>query len=219
MPPSDEEFDRLYPSRIRRHSALHWTAADVATTAAKLLVTKPGTKVLDIGCGPGKFCLVGATETQGHFTGIEQRRELVAAARRAVLRLGLTNVTILRGNILDFSFEPYEAFYLYNPFEENLSASQRIDATIPLSPAHFKKYAQYVAAELGKKPFGTRVVTYAGYADEIPDCYDCESTFFDDDLKLWIKRRDYDPALTQLSLRSSRSYRGSAGWEPPRQLG
>ena len=31
---------------------------------------------------------------------------------------------------------------------------------------------------------GTRVVTYAGYADEIPACYDCELSLFRDELKL-----------------------------------
>lgn len=219
MTQSDESLDRLFPPRIRRHSALHWTPVKVAAEAAKLLVQNPGARVLDIGCGCGKFCLVGARETDGHFTGIEQRRELVAAARRAALRLGLTNVAFLRGNVLDFSFEPYQAFYLYNPFEENFSAGHRIDATVPLSLTLFKKYARHVAAELGQKPLGTRIVTYAGYADEVPSCYECESTACDDDLKLWIKRREYDPVLERLALTHSRSYRGSAGWEPPRQLG
>ena len=68
----------------------------------------------------------------------------------------------------------------------------------------------------GLRPLGTRVVTYAGYADDIPACYDCETTRFAEDLKLWIKRRDYDPAIERLGLRTSRSYRGNAGWHSPR---
>lgn len=219
MEQTDEAYDALYPSRIRRHSALHWTPVAVAAEAARLLVTVPGTKVLDIGCGPGKFCLVGASTTAGHFTGIEQRRDLVAAARRAVAQLGLRNVTILRGNVLDFSFENYDAFYLYNPFEENFAAAHRIDAKVPLSLNLWKKYVRHIAAELGAKADGTRIVTYAGYADEIPRCYDCEAAFFADELKLWVKKRSYDPVLEQLGLGISRSYHGAAGWSPPRRLG
>ena len=219
MEQPEEAYDGLYPPRIRRHSALHWTPVAVAAEAARLLVTTRGTKILDVGCGPGKFCLIGATQTDGEFTGVEQRKDLVAAARRAVAALSLRNVTILRGNVLDLSFEPYDAFYLYNPFEENSDAGHRIDAKVPLSMHLLKKYACHVAHELGLKPMGTRVVTYAGYADEIPGCYDCVSTAFDDDLKLWIKIREYDATLDRLGLATSRSYRGSAGWVPPRRSG
>ncbi len=218
MDDADEEFDLIFPVRIRKHSSLHWTPKDVAIAAARLLVTAPGTRVLDIGCGPGKFCLVGATLGNGHFTGIEQRKDLVAAARRAAKKLGVTNVRFLRGNVRELSFADYDAFYLYNPFAENI-AGHRIDATVPLSVSLFKSYIRYVAAQLGGRPLGTRVVTYAGYADEIPSCYDCEATYFDDELKLWVKNRAYDNALDQPGLAPARSYRGAAAWEPPRELG
>jgi hypothetical protein len=187
----------------------------VATEAARLLVRAPGTRVLDVGCGPGKFCLVGASTTSGYFTGIEQRKDLVAAARRTAARLAMNNVTILRGNVLDTRFSDYEAFYLYNPFAENI-AGHSIDHAVPLTIALFKRYTRHVADQLGAMPSGTRVVTYAGYADEIPGCYDCEATYFDDELKLWVKKRQHDPALEQLGLRAARSYRGASGWESPR---
>jgi len=65
-------------------------------------------------------------------------------------------------------------------------------------------------------PPGTRIVTYAGYADEIPACYDCELALFRDELKLWVKRREYDPDIEHLGLCISCSYRGPIGWAPPR---
>ncbi len=213
----DLKFDQLYPARIRKISALHLTPVRVAKEAARLLVTAPGTRVLDLGCGPGKFCLVAATLSAGHFTGIEQRADLALAAREAVASLGLTKVEIIHGNLIDLAFENYESFYLYNPFEENMLRNRRIDTAVPLSPLLFKKYNQHVATQLGQKPIGTRVVTYAGYADEIPSCYDCESALFRDELKLWIKRREYDPALEQLGLHSSRSYRGPVGRVEPKR--
>ena len=222
----DEKFDLIYPQQIRKLSSLFWTPVAVAAEAAKLLVTdwacraeglaKAGTRVLDIGCGPGKFCLVGASLTDGRFTGVEQRSDLVVAARQAADDLGLTNVEFIHGNVLEVDFAEYDAFYLFNPFEENMHSGHTIDSAVRLSPALFKRYTSHVAAQLGARPIGTRVVTYAGYADDIPACYSCESALFDDDLKLWIKQRDYEPDIERLGLNVSRSYRGTIGWRPPR---
>ncbi|MDQ6622310.1 MAG: class I SAM-dependent methyltransferase [Verrucomicrobiota bacterium] len=207
----DEKFDQAFRPRIRRLSSLFWTPVAIAAKAAELLVPAPGTRVLDIGSGPGKFCLIGATLTEGHFTGVEQRLELVAAAREAARALGVSNVEFVHANVTEIHFAEYDSFYLFNPFEENL-LGHKIDSAIPLTAQLFKKYTRHVAAQLGARPIGTRVVTYAGYADEVPSCYECEAAHFDDDLKLWIKRREFDPALERLGLRASRSYRGSNGW-------
>ncbi len=215
----DEKFDQIYPERIRRLSPLQWTPVRIAAEAAKFLVTAPGTRVLDIGCGPGKFCLVAAALSGGHFTGVEQRPDLAAAAREVATALRLSNVEIVQGNITDIAFADYDAFYLFNPFEENMFRGYKIDSAVPLSPELFEKYTRHVAAELGKRPIGTRVVTYSGYADEIPSCYDCETALFHDDLKLWIKHREHDPALERLGLGVSRSHRSSAGWIGPRRRG
>lgn len=211
----DEKFDQIYPPEIRTLSPIFWTPVAVAAEAARLLVTAPKTRVLDVGCGPGKFCLIAARLTDGHFTGVEQRPELVAAARAAMGSLQVTGVEFLQANIVDIAFADYAAFYIFNPFEENMHG-HKIDSAIPLSTALFKRYTDHVSEQLGALPHGTRVVTYMGYADDIPACYDCEQTFFSDDLKLWIKRREHDPAIERLGLRPARSYRGSQGWAPPR---
>lgn len=211
----DEKFDQIYPPELRQLSAIFWTPVAVAVEAARLLVTAPGTRALDVGCGPGKFCLVAARLTDGRFTGIEQRPELIAAARAAMAVLQVTGIEFLQGNIVDIAFSDYDAFYIFNPFEENRHG-HKIDSAIPLSTALFKRYTDYVADQLGARPLGTRVVTYMGYSDDVPACYDCEQAFFGDDLKLWIKRREHDSAIERLGLRASRSYRGSQGWAPPR---
>ncbi len=211
----DEKFDRIFPPKLRKLSSLFWTPVAVATEAAKFLATAPGVRVLDIGCGPGKFCLVAGAFSDAHFTGIEQRAELVAAAKKAAAKLSLTSVEFLHVNMMDIDFGNYDTFYLFNPFEENMHG-HNIDSAVPLSQALFKKYTDYVSEQLGARPIGTRVVTYAGYADDIPSCYDCESALFGDDLKFWIKNRAHDPALERLSLKTSRSYRGSQGWRSPR---
>jgi SAM-dependent methyltransferase len=223
----DEKFDLIYPAQIREVSSTFWTPVAVAAEAAKLLVTAPAcsavgsakarTRVLDIGCGPGKFCLVAASLTDGRFTGVEQRSDLVAAGRQAANDLGITNVEFVQGNVLDVAFADYDAFYLFNPFEENLLNGHKIDRAVPLSPELFKKYTSHVSVQLGGKPIGTRVVTYMGYADDIPACYNCEEALFGDDLKLWIKQREYEPDIERLGLTVSRSHRGSNGWTSPRR--
>ena len=213
----DEKFDLIYPRQIREFSSLHWTPVAVAAEAAKLLVQAPGLRVLDIGCGPGKFSLVAASLTDGRFTGIEHRSDLVAAGRQAAADLGITNVEFVQGNVLDVAFADYDAFYLFNPFEENLLHGHKIDRLVPLSPELFKRYTNHVSAQLGVRPIGTRVVTYMGYADDIPACYSCEEALFGDDLKLWIKQRECEPDIERLGLNVSRSHRGSSGWAPPRR--
>jgi SAM-dependent methyltransferase len=213
----DEKFDLTYPRKIRELSSLHWTPVAVAAEAAKMLVTAPGIRVLDIGSGAGKFCLVGASVTGGRFTGVEQRSDLIAAARRAAADLKLPDVEFIQSNVMDVDFAEYDAFYLFNPFEENMHYGHKIDSAVRLSPTLFKTYTSHVATQLGARPIGTRVVTYAGYADDIPSCYYCETTLFGDDLKLWIKRREHDSALEGLNLQVSRSRRGSNGWTPPQR--
>ena len=212
----DEKFDQVFAPHVRQLSPIFWTPVAVATEAARLLVTQPATRVLDVGCGAGKFCLIAATVTDGHFTGIEQRAELVSAAHDAAAQLGSGGVDFLHANVMDVAFAGYDAFYIFNPFEEHLHG-HKIDKAVALSPELFRRYTRYVSDQLGTRPLGTRVVTYMGYADDIPACYDCEAAFFDDDLKLWVKNREYDADAERLGLRASRSYRGSQGWAAPRR--
>ncbi len=59
----DEEFNSIYPDDIRELSDKHWTPVAVAKTAATYLVNRPGVKVLDIGSGVRKFCVIGTAIT------------------------------------------------------------------------------------------------------------------------------------------------------------
>jgi len=189
----DECFDQIYPPKVRELSWRHWTPVSVVVEAAKLLVTGPETRVLDIGCGPGKFCLVAAALTNASFTGIEQRGDLVAIARRTAFKHGLTNVDIIHGNVTDLSFASFDVFYLFNPFEENMFPPQKIDSSVPLSRNLYERYTQYVANQLEQRPVGTRVVTYAGSDLEVPASYECQQRLLACELKLWIKTRECAP--------------------------
>lgn len=199
MPPSfgtdvlhtseDEAFNRVYPLKIQNQSADHWTPVQIARKAARWLVTKPGTRVLDIGSGPGKFCAVGATTTTGYFTGVEQRAHLAAIAGDMIRDQGIARVEFIHGNITGIRFSDYDAFYIYNPFQENILPSLRIDSRVEMAESLYLEYTGYVEAQLTQAPLGTRVVTYVGECEEIPACYDCDREAFGGYLKLWIKTR------------------------------
>jgi len=184
----DREFDMIYPEKVQRRSQIHWSPIHVAQYASRFLVTAPCTRVLDIGCGPGKFCAIGASVTEGFFTGVEQRDNLVRAARKMILSYGLLNVEIIHANIKDICFQNFDAFYLFNPFQENLWKLFRIDALVEVKPQLYLEYSRYVAHELAQCPDGTRVVTYWGDGDEIPACYKCVETAFGNHLQMWIKQ-------------------------------
>lgn len=165
----DGEFDLIYPPEVRAASQRHWTPASIASRAAKFLVTKPGTRVLDIGCGPGKFCIVGALSTPGHFTGVDQRQRLVQVARMALSRAKITNARFIQANIMEVDFSLYDAFYLFNPFAENLLAFDKIDDSVQLSSELYRHYTDYVARQLAVAPLGTRLATY--WNTEVPVGY------------------------------------------------
>ena len=65
----DENFDRVFPPKIRKLSALHWTQVRVAAGAAQLLVTAPRTRVLAVCRGAARAWLVAAPRTGGPLTG------------------------------------------------------------------------------------------------------------------------------------------------------
>ena len=186
----DDRFDQIFPAGLRKLSSVFWTPLAIAAHAAKLLVNRPGTRVLDIGCGVGKFCLIGAALTDGYFTGVEHRRYLAKAAKDVVVKHGVTNVEIIQANITEHSFSKYDAFYLFNPFEGNVINGLKINGALPRSANLFVESVRYVATELAARPLGTRVITYAGLTLEVPRCYQCEQTAFGGRLKLWIKDRE-----------------------------
>ncbi len=59
--------------------------------SAKLLINRPGLRVLDIGCGWGGLALYLAAETGAQVTGITLSEEQVKAARERAERAGLTH--------------------------------------------------------------------------------------------------------------------------------
>jgi len=198
----DEQLDRLYPSSIQELSKAHWTPIKIARLASAFLVSEPGTRVLDIGCGPGKFCLVGALTTSGHFTGVEQRQRLYQLARTTLETANVPNVEIVHANITEIEFCRFDAFYLFNPFEEHLESLLQIDHSIPLQLELYDTYTEHVARQLALAPLGTRVVTYCGACEEIPLGYDCVGPVSSRALKFWVKTKKHPVNQKELTART-----------------
>lgn len=183
----DEEFDTMYSKAFKEISEFHFTPVKVAQVAAQFLVNKPGARVLDIGSGAGKFCMVGAACTQGKFTGIEQRKNLHQLAKKLSRRYQLANIENIHSNIIDIDFEAFDAIYYFNAFYENIIQNCAIDQEVILDKTFYNLYTQYMREQLNKMPIGTRLATYFSFMDEVPACFKVQATDFDLKLKLWEK--------------------------------
>ena len=185
----DVEFDHIYPEDLRETAEIHFTPVEVSKIAAQYLVEKPGARILDIGSGTGKFCMVGSVCTDGYFTGVEQRGNLCNLADRISSHYQLANVEFIHANITEIRFKDYDAFYLFNPFYENICMSGAIDDTIELDRQLYNDYCLYVRRQLDEMPAGTKLATYFSYLDEVPLSYQVQSTGMDGKLKMWEKMR------------------------------
>lgn len=185
---SDDEFDAIYTRRIREVSKIHFTPVDVAKTASRFLVGKPGVKVLDVGSGAGKFCMIGAACTQGFFTGVEQRESFYQLSELLSGYYRLRNTTFIHSNIMEIEFRQFDAIYFFNSFYENILQNNPIDGSVKLDKTLYPVYAQYMREQLNKMPVGTRLATYFSYMCEVPDSFKIQAMGFDGKLKLWEKR-------------------------------
>lgn len=185
---SDEQFNQLYPSSIQTLSRRHWTSLSVARKAAGFLAAENNKKILDIGSGVGKFCLVAAhCKPRASYVGVEQRRNLITHAQRAQMILRLENVSFVHGNFTQLDFRNYDHFYFYNSFYENLAGTDKIDESIDYSGELYHYYNRYLFSQLELKPAGTRLATFHSLEDEIPPGYHIVGTEMNGLLKFWIK--------------------------------
>jgi predicted RNA methylase len=185
----DKIFDKyVYPEKIQKISSVHWTPISIAMKASDLLVKNEMDRVLDIGSGAGKFCVIGALYTKGTFHGVEQRRVLHIISKKLIKEFEVTNVKFIHSNIDRIKFSDYNAFYFFNPFEENIYTKNRIDDNVLLSFSKYMQYTIYVRNEFEKLPINTRIVTYCSDHEMIPSGYIQQYQNSNDRLSLWVKK-------------------------------
>ncbi|MGA9520860.1 MAG: methyltransferase domain-containing protein [Myxococcaceae bacterium] len=165
---TDDEFDlEVFPDWAQAASRVHWTPVTVSRFTARLLTAHGAKRILDVGSGVGKFCLVGALTSPGVFLGIEQRPHFIQVARQAAARLGVDRCTFTLGNMTALDWSEFDAYYLYNPFAEHRMALP-IDNTIQRSVRRYRKYVRFVEEQLAKVPAGILLATYHGFGGTPP---------------------------------------------------
>ena len=184
---SDAAFDNLFPIHIQKLSAIHWTPINVAITAARFLTRQPNARVIDIGAGVGKFCITGSFFTNGHFTGIEQRKNFVTIGRKVIKQFGLNKVELLDGNFTEIDLSQFNGIYFYNSFHENIVLADSLDEQVDRSSELYNLYTQHLLTQLKQMPVGTRLAPYWLSITEIPACYKMYESHYSNLLKLWIK--------------------------------
>lgn len=194
----DAQFDQLFTLETRSVSFRHWTPVSVASRAACLLTEAGATEILDVGSGPGKVCLVGALRTSARFTGVEQRRRLVEEAHIAAIELGADRVRFVHANFVEFDCAPFDGFYFYNPFQEQLEEDDLcpIDETVKRSPILHRTYVATVIAALIRAPVGTLVASFHGVGAPMPRQYRrlYGEQVGGGELALWIRVASQDQA-------------------------
>jgi SAM-dependent methyltransferase len=171
---TDKDIDALFPTAVRQASSRYWTPVQVARRAAQLLEDLGVRRVLDVGSGAGKFCVVaGARAPRIEFVGLEHRAGLVEVAQALATRVGTSNVKFALGDATTFPWTDFDAFYIFNSFAENtFSRRERFDQTVELSHTRFVTDVMRVKRRLDVAPLGTVLLTYYGLGGPIPRSYD-----------------------------------------------
>jgi SAM-dependent methyltransferase len=172
-PPSDRAFDRFLSRDLQRLSRQHWTPLVVAIRVGEWLDRVSARTVVDIGSGSGKFCVAAALVSRAKFTGIEQRPRLVDAARRLARAFGVEDrVTFLHATARPEVIPVADAYYLYNPFGENLQGhAGHVDSDVELSAKRYRREVALMERFFHGTRVGTYVVKYNGFGGVMPAAY------------------------------------------------
>jgi predicted RNA methylase len=171
--PKDGELDRYLPIFLRYVSPQYWTPIRVGMQVGQWFREAGVRRVLDVGSGVGKFCVVGALSTECSFVGIEERENLVVAARELAHRFGVDQqVTFLWGVFGRMPLQPFDGYYFYNPFGENVfGPSDWLDENVEHSDERYVREISLTERFLESLPIGKYVVCYNGFGGRMPDGY------------------------------------------------
>lgn len=191
--PDERLFDRFLTYDLRIVSCQHWTPLAVAMRVAEWLNQLEVKTVVDIGSGAGKFCVATALATQCNFVGVEQRPRLVHAAGELAEIFGVDDrVRFIHGTLSQGAVPEADAYYLYNPFGENLFGSEDwLDGDVELNKERYERDIALMEALLERAPIGTYLIKYNGFGGLVPSSYDALHTdlCLPNLLRLWRKTR------------------------------
>lgn len=186
----DKVFDCFLCSEARAYAKTYWTPIAVARRAAEILVESPETRILDIGSGVGKFCLIGALTTKAHFTGIEKNSTLVTMAKATAQRCSLSQVSFICGDALAADWRQWNAYYFFNPFAATFESSTKSIHAQAIAGDRHAAMVNRALEKLEQAPSGTKAAIYWGMGGHMPPtwAHDDSETFGSGSLQIWIKR-------------------------------
>ncbi len=121
---SEIVIDDPEEENINYHNAPgYWSSiCDIRKSVRFLSKNKPDAKILDIGSGIGKFCIIGAyLNPEAKFIGIELDPSRIEVANLCKNKLGLTNVDFIQGDFTKLqytdSLKHCDGIYIFNPFD------------------------------------------------------------------------------------------------------
>ena len=172
-PPADDEFDQFLPHELRLLSRQFWSPLTVTLRIAEWLTEFGIGLVVDVGSGAGKFCVATALAGRAQFVGIEHRENLVVSARHLARLFKVDHrVSFVHRKLDDQPVHQAQAYYLFNPFEENLlDPIDRIDNEVELSVQRHSRDIAAAERLLHEAPAGTYLVTLDDFGGTVPDDY------------------------------------------------
>jgi SAM-dependent methyltransferase len=190
--PNERFFDRFLPYELRCVSGQFWTPLPVALRVAQWLDAEGVETVVDVGSGAGKFCVAAALASRCTFIGVEQRPRFVAAARALAGLFGVSDRARFVSGTLGSGVLPVaDAYYLYNPFGENLfGPEEHLDEDVELCNERYERDIAFMERFFAQAPDGTLVVKYNGFGGQMPFSYDELHVARDlpNLLRMWRKR-------------------------------
>ncbi len=185
---TEENFNHFLPGYLQRASRVYFTPIRVAQLAAQWLTDDGAKTVLDIGAGVGKFCVAGASLNSSFYFGIEYRQSVSQIANDMISRFQLSNSIVEHGNVVALDFQNFDAFYMYNPFFENLLSARRLNDEVELAAPLYNYYFSKVRHKLDCTKPGTRLVTFHGNNFEAPESFEKVHEAEGGLLKFWIRQ-------------------------------
>ncbi len=194
--PPDGAFDVYLPEDLGDLSGDQWTPLEVALAAATWLREFGVRRVLDIGSGPGKFCVAAALAGGCELVGVEQNPRFVAVARSLARLFGVqSRVRFLQGHLGEIVLPEADAYYIYNPFAQHLFApTEGFGAGATPDYARYHRDVTIAQDVFRRARAGTIVLTYNGFGGLMPSSY--EACRVDRELpcvlRMWRKAQPWD---------------------------
>jgi len=188
-PFSEQDFLAALPEHLRAADELHFTPVWVIELVAEWLRGFEVDRVLDIGSGVGKFCLMSAALNPDiAFVGVERRLELHSVAQGFKRDFPELKLDCILADVLDLDLSAFRVFYLYNPFYEHVADEAALNQEFELYESAFEQYQNALRKRLQALPLGTIVIAYHGEQNELPYTYELQKQSPDGLLKMWVKK-------------------------------